>query len=83
MTDKPWDIKEAFFELLADYIRDNDWVPGVESVDKVIADSTYEDQCSDGCCSRLVEYVEIYYTDIDGNKHIHTFSGTLEELLGI
>jgi hypothetical protein len=83
MTDKPWNIKDAFFELLADYIRDNDEVPGVEAVTKVDADSTYEDQCGDGCCSRLVEYVEIYYTDIEGNEHIHTFSGTLEDLLGI
>lgn len=83
MSDKPWNIKDAFFELLADYIRDNDEVPGVETVTKVNTDSVYEDQCDDGCCGVWQKYVEIFYIDIDGNQHIHTFSGSLERLLGI
>jgi hypothetical protein len=78
-----WNIKDAFRNLLADYIRNIDGVDDVLRVDKIEEDDQREDDCSEGCCGWWVNYTYIYYTTRDGRELVLTFRGKLRELLEI
>jgi hypothetical protein len=87
MTDKPWDredVRTAFREAMIDYTIDAcPNAVGVLRITRMVEDSEVVAECSDGCCSNVENFFEVYFDDANEDKHVLRIEGTLAEFLGV